>query len=658
MPAAVVGRLDLTTVSAGESDKIDQALFGYSEGHRQIATSVRLPAADLYRLSAASDLATGTKLALDESYITGLPLEESKRYALLRTWPAPELARPGCVWSHVLLLDARALSTRANLHDFVQCFRRPHGDFSAYSAPTPVDAIRNDAGAIDEPELQRAIENYYLGRPALLSAALDPKTAEGIVTAIWSQQWPRLRASFTFRTARTERRKSELVQYDVQVRSPGEVERVDTTPSKWVIAGARDAGTGRVTDLRRFLWRYGRDIPAARSWYRMLVELYLLGRDHQNIPTERALRVFRLLPEPSDGETLKKDILGFPAASPSLSPPISLTGLLDVLADQKMHRLVPPGIIAQRFRDLGREDVGPVARHLSEKFDALSLWTEDIENAVVMTVDAPTLSRDFPQRFLMPVLRARPDLVGEETVNLLSNDQLTELFDVYSSGAAADALASEAVRRDIGLPKRDELIKHHPDRLFDAALNAITHGDLSPVWRGVWPQYASAIFANGWPRKEHLLSRIALGVANLGYPRRVGPSAEEWRAVLASVNDDLHDGDRVILLGYLLRAALDESSSGTWKLCAKVYPELRPVILRGALPHDTYRMLSSDLPTFNTAGYWDINRRVLICLSYLRRTVSDVEAEGGLSLSDHDLRVLYDGAADEDKSKRSRFWWF
>ena len=124
------------------------------------------------------------------------------------------------------------------------------------------------------------------------------------------------------------------------------------------------------------------------------------------------------------------------------------------------------------------------------------------------------------------------------------------------------------------------------------------------------------------------------------------------------MRDDLYDDNRVRLQAYLLRTALDEGSAGTWKLCAMVLPELRPVILRDGLPDDVHRMLSSDLPRFNTAGYWDLNRRVLVCLSYLRRKTTDIVAERSLGLSDHDLHVLFDGAADEDESKRPRFWWF
>lgn len=639
-------------------DRIDQALFGYSEGHRQIAASIRLPAADLYRLSAASDLATGTKLAPDESYITGVPLEESKRYALIRTWLAPELPRPGCVWSHVLLLDARVLGSRTNLQDLLQYFRRPRGDFKAYGLAATLEAGPTEPSAIDEPELQRLIQDYYSGRPALLSATLDQKTAEGTVTAMWSQQWPRLRAAFAFRTARTERRKSDLVHYDVQLGSLSDAGKASGTSSDWALVAARDAATCQVTDLRRFLWRYGRDISAARTSYRMLVELFLLGRGHQNIPAKHALSVFRSLPDPNDGEILKKDILGIPAASPSLSPPISPIGLLEVLADENAHQFVPAGVVAQRFQDLDRTAIGPVANFLDQHYDTLAPWKDDLEKTIVNGADASALSQSFPQRFLMPVLRARPDLINLDTITQLSNDELAELLDVYPATSAKDALASVAVRRDLGAVKNNKLVQQDPERFFKSALDAAVHGEIASAWKGLWPSHAETIFAAGWPRTERSWSRVALGVGYMGYPRRVGPRAEEWTAIFASLPDDLHGDGRIRLQGYLLRTALDEGSAGTWKLCALVLPELRPVVLRGALPDDVYRMLSSDLPRFNTAGYWDINRRVLICLSYLRKKISDPDAESELGLSDHDLHVLFDGAADEDDSKRPGFWWF
>ena len=71
-------------MNSNEPAQVDQALFGYSDGHRQIAASVRLPSKDQYQLAAATDLAAGARLNPDDNYLTGLPLGESRRFALIR----------------------------------------------------------------------------------------------------------------------------------------------------------------------------------------------------------------------------------------------------------------------------------------------------------------------------------------------------------------------------------------------------------------------------------------------------------------------------------------------------------------------------------------------------------------------------------------------
>ena len=125
-------------------EPIDQALFGYADGHRQIASSFRLPPKDLYLLSSASDLASGTRLGENDSYLTGLPLPESRRYALFRTWAAPEMPRPGCVWSHTLLLDSRAIASLPTFSELLALFRRPMGrETSQYAEPLDLMSSRS-----------------------------------------------------------------------------------------------------------------------------------------------------------------------------------------------------------------------------------------------------------------------------------------------------------------------------------------------------------------------------------------------------------------------------------------------------------------------------------------------------------------------------------
>src|SRR5687768_4073372 len=83
---------------------VDQCLFGYDRGHRMITTSCELSPAASSLLLVLSDLAPGVTLGPRDSYWTGVPLPDVRRFALLKTWPAFEMPRPGCVWTHALVV--------------------------------------------------------------------------------------------------------------------------------------------------------------------------------------------------------------------------------------------------------------------------------------------------------------------------------------------------------------------------------------------------------------------------------------------------------------------------------------------------------------------------------------------------------------------------
>ena len=70
-------------MSAPDELEVDQALFGYSEGHRQLASSVNLPSKDVYELSMRSDLSPGASLSETSIYISGFQLPVSRSYALI-----------------------------------------------------------------------------------------------------------------------------------------------------------------------------------------------------------------------------------------------------------------------------------------------------------------------------------------------------------------------------------------------------------------------------------------------------------------------------------------------------------------------------------------------------------------------------------------------
>src|SRR4051794_28743169 len=110
-----------------------QALFGYEDGHRLLASSDELSPADRRLLVRQTDSPDAGKVQGWAELLAGYPLP-SGLFALTLTWPAPEMPRPGCVWTHALLFTEEALGA-IDPPSVPLSFRRPTGpipDRSAY----------------------------------------------------------------------------------------------------------------------------------------------------------------------------------------------------------------------------------------------------------------------------------------------------------------------------------------------------------------------------------------------------------------------------------------------------------------------------------------------------------------------------------------------
>ena len=99
--------------------KVDQTLHGYNDGHRLIEGSLKLPQSDARTMLVLSDASGSGSRIPANGYITGYPLAESGKYVLARTWAAPEMSRPGCVWTHSLLIDFADLARLGSVDDLL-----------------------------------------------------------------------------------------------------------------------------------------------------------------------------------------------------------------------------------------------------------------------------------------------------------------------------------------------------------------------------------------------------------------------------------------------------------------------------------------------------------------------------------------------------------
>src|SRR2546423_675466 len=102
-----------------------QALFGYREGHRLLQASRKFNSATERVLLMLTDMSGPRMVSGFEEYISGYPLPSEDFYALTKTWYAHEMKRPGCVWSHVILIRTEDLSQIGDAARLITLFKDP-----------------------------------------------------------------------------------------------------------------------------------------------------------------------------------------------------------------------------------------------------------------------------------------------------------------------------------------------------------------------------------------------------------------------------------------------------------------------------------------------------------------------------------------------------
>lgn len=230
--------------------KIDQCLFGYDDGHRLLASSLSLEE-DTSLLTELSDLAPGTVFGKSEGYWTGLPVASLGCYVLMRTWAAPEMPRPGCVWTHALLIKPTLLESFSDLSFLQSLVTKPNVLFDRKSYSEPLEIKLSDVYSREEKVNDVIVRNLLLSLYETGNTTVQissPGELDIPLFAVWSQQWPRLRRNFRFQTAASRSiRTNSSTRFDIMaLLSPPEKNLSDqvTANSKWLSLATYDIQKG------------------------------------------------------------------------------------------------------------------------------------------------------------------------------------------------------------------------------------------------------------------------------------------------------------------------------------------------------------------------------------------------------------------------------
>ncbi len=328
-----------------------QAIFGYRRGHELIASSLQFNLDEKLVLTRASDLSGSTPPVGFRQVFTGFPLGVG-RYVLMSTWPANEMPRPGCVWTHALFIDFADLAEIEDLGIIRTYFVRPTlSDLDVSILPELGFAQIAASGArrFETEGIGATIKSvlsalYETDRDVLVSTP-ENEFMEDASFGLWSQQWPRLRRSFRFSTGSFSDRKSN-VGFDLQVTPERNLSYWDLTQFKhisterrfdedaeWLSVASSDLiDSSSSSSFRSFLKAYGVDALNPRSSFEILAQSFLaFAKRPPNELSEQFIRVLREHPKAEDLRELKQHFISGISEQPSVQDAPSLLSVLECL---------------------------------------------------------------------------------------------------------------------------------------------------------------------------------------------------------------------------------------------------------------------------------------------------------------------------------------
>ncbi|WP_454834596.1 GAP1-N1 domain-containing protein [Pseudomonas lini] len=602
--------------------KFDQCLFGYDDGHRLLSSSISL-GTETSLLTELSDLAPGAIFSHSDGYWTGLPVPSIGRYVLMRTWPAPEMPRPGCVWTHALLVEPALLESIENLAILQTLTRRPSTSFDKdhYRELLQVDfsSLPRANLAVDDAVVRRLLASLYASSKSAVEVAI-PGELDGPLFAVWSQQWPRLRRNFRFQTA-TSRSPRPLgsVRFDITavLASQGSnTHQSDGLDTKWLSTAASDIQEGGSGSLRQFLWHYGRDVRKQRGSFQPLVEVKIIDDSALAASGKRVVDIIsRSFPLKEDAAYLKQDLVD---------------GVLVASAQAELIQTVLLREGEPVFPLPTNEGIARLARYWSNKPDEILQLAEiaaDVEELVCNSIFALVTSlihraEFWPLTHSYPRIRSR--MLRENPSLLLADAALdldSEIFIEHlpSVSAEADGLAtlisSLVARDDKNLAKI--VFKFFPNiAAMQVVLAANEHASVPKVWFQELVNKPALLLL---PGLMGLVSRTSLLyniIDSLGglTSEVVAAGTEPWLAALVRAKNDLSEEQQGTLCCFLLALALLSGGDGGLRIVEQTFDFVHRQVLTSKISSRAREIISPLLPDLGWLKGWDLGLRLRVAV--------------------------------------------
>jgi hypothetical protein len=641
---------DRASLQIGE---VHQFLHGYSDGHRLIEGSVQLPTELARLMLKMSDLSGSSVVSGFERYITGYPLESINAYALAMTWYAPEMPRPGCVWTHTITLRTETLASISSLLSLTKLFKRPKRGFlksdyaetiSFESRPVQAITFESDAAVVTD-QLTWIFPAYYSSpnlKPVVLVAG-DSEVFSDAIFALWSQQWPRLRKEFSFCTGSLSARSLDGRPFDIQCSPPISARDVareaeseplmlgqkplmpEPTPPELMHAIA-DAVIPNGAAFRNFLWVSANN-SADRRGVLHFAKIYDAVTTSESVESViHAVGAF--FPEPSEGIALKQMLFGSDGPD-FLAHNFKDRDILFALATTtdvhifNSEALSIESRITRLWANRPTEALSLVKQLFGVRVNDLG---ERILSALIehMDTDAALEIMEERPKFLPGLFRAKPDLAGAPELWKLGGDRKRELFEAVVAqkalnscsihGIVAALLDSDSetfLRRAVDVWGKDAVftildwVGAHGERMSQACRDALSN---KPDFVMDWVQQTSNRSLSSLLGAAYLIAPHASRISNR--------NSEVWLRTFHGVQETGTDAEKDYLASFLLALAFCNAPPAPLDLIAEAYQRVHKAAWEERLSDEAWSIVERFVPELAWWKNWDwcerLNRGLVV----------------------------------------------
>lgn len=641
---------------------VHQCLHGYSDGHRMLASSLNNFSPSVKRLLLEmSDISGPSMLRGFESYITGYPLVETPYYALAKTWYAEEMERPGCVWTHTLLLPTQAVRNFESISWIFNYFDRPTNidpsNFSKYATPMQFSSKANfnklpvlnvQAAPIRQDTLAFLINSLYennMDIPVFVSTN-SVEALEAITIRIWLTQHASLREYFSFCTGSLSPRKINNRLLDLQfvpekvlrtvTREKEKIITVDISQDpidlnaipNWAYRLSADILQNKVEPILSFIHKNDIDLDKDRNVFVKLLNLFYLHEQTLSRSSIHDLVIYisDIFPNQNEAVALKSNLI----TSPDLFGKNNTNELHIILSCLLTHANISPFLcLKEAISELGRTFLFPVEHHrisfiqqiAAEPINELGVsFLEGI--AYSATIDILLLFSTNTKTLIGPFLEFNPKLAAEQKLWNSFSDISKELIDHISVSQNLTETTMAEILDTLIYLEHLALIEYFNVRLkgkpLPYFLDLIKNDDnrvpkLYGLIFKLVGQYQS-LFIFWLSNNIQFLNTAILDLITKTIdplePDVLIAGTEIWVQILDYVKLNTDNNNCVAFAKFILPLALVINNVDSKKLIGFAAPIVNDILAKDSLDYTTWRRLDGLLPRLPWYRSWDKCKRL------------------------------------------------